>query len=137
MKLFHFTSDFHVQPCTRAGIFMGVIPLSIDTVTGKADFKKGCQWLTVNPDFDQSWNRNSSLPYDRTMYRLTIEIPKIFLKKLLKFDTDLKKIIPAEMYGVLAGDDLDGGDPENWYAYEGVILSSWIKKVERKPNAPK
>lgn len=129
MKFYHFTSRFHVDACMNTGLFMGVIPLSIDPVK----LKNGYQWITSNPDWDQSWNRQSTLPYDRTDCRLTIDIPAKHKKKVLKFDDDLKKMIPKEMYGVLAGDDLDGGDPENWYVFDGLIPTNWIKKVERKP----
>ena len=125
MIFYHFTSKHHVGGCKNTGLIMGVLPMSIDP----PNFKNGYQWLTTNPDFDQSWDRGKNLPYDRTDYRLTIEIPDKHKSKLLKFTTDIKKIIPKFIYEALFG----YGEPDNWYAYHGLIPSKWIKKVERNP----
>jgi hypothetical protein len=102
---------------------MGMIPLRIDP----PKVKNGYQWLTSNPDTDQSWDRAKNLPYDRTAFRLTVEIPKKHMKKLLKFDEEGEKLIPKKLYEALSG----YGDPENWYMYHGLIPAKWIKKVER------
>ena len=130
MKFYHFTSKHHVDGCKTTGIIMGMLPLSIEP----PKLKNGYQWLTTNPDFDQSWDRAKNLPYDRTEYRLTIEIPDKHKTKILKFTTDIKKILPKFIYGAMSG----YGEPGNWYVFHGLIPSKWIKKVERKPaDAPK
>ena len=128
MRLFHFTSPEHIRGCEIRGIVNGMIPMCLEPFSPKF----GYQWLTSNKDFDQSWDRDKSLPYDRTAHRIEVHIPKKHLHKLLKFDTDGKKMIPKEMYEALSG----YGDPESWYMYHGIILKKWLGKISDKPGGP-
>lgn len=130
MKLFHFCSSVHLPAILKAGLMNGYIPMSMEPVR----LKDGYQWLTSNPDFDQAWSRDSSLPYDRTAHRLTIEIPDRHKRKVLSFLTDLKKMIPKEMFETLSYTDFPPGyaDPENWFVFKGMIPFNWIKKVDNK-----
>lgn len=124
MKLYHFTSPVHIKGCLKEGITKGSIPLIIQ---GKIALATGWQWLTSNPEFKQEWTNGeySTLPYDRTAFRLTVNIPKTAKDKLFRWMDVCKKLpIIKEMN--------DFGDPENWWVFKGRIKPSWIKKVEGK-----
>ena len=117
MKLYHFTSKHHVQGCLDKGLRLGVIP--IQGPPDKLTFIKEMQWLTQNPEKAQSWNENSTLPYDRTEYRLTVKIPKAHRRKLIPW-----RLI-EDMSPILSSD----GDPDNWYVFDGIIKPGWIRDV--------
>ncbi|OPX91906.1 MAG: hypothetical protein A4E53_00626 [Pelotomaculum sp. PtaB.Bin104] len=120
MKFYHFTSPYHLKPIMVHGITRGVIP------TGtllNPHFVHGYQWLTINPEFTQSWNEGSSLPYNRCAFRLTIEIPRQQRNKIIEWLKVCDKISTM-------ADDLNGyGDPQNWRLYHGEIPPNWIMAV--------
>lgn len=124
MKLYHFTSPIHVEGCKKEGINRGSIPLYKD---GRHGLLPGWQWLTSNPDFGQEWanKEHSTLPYDRTAYRLTVVIPKTSKNRLHKW-LDICGSLPIDKH-------LNAfGDPENWYVFQGRIKPGWIRQVEQK-----
>ena len=124
MKLYHFTSPLHVDGCLKNGIIKGVIPIYKD---GKYGLIPGYQWLTSNPKFHQEWANTeyTTLPYDRTAYRLTVVIPKAARDRLFRwFDICDKLPIDEAMNAY--------GDPENWFVFQGRIKPGWIRRVEQK-----
>lgn len=129
MKLYHFTSPLHVDGCKKEGICKGSIPLYQNKRFG---LLPGWQWLTTNPSFNQEWANTefSTLPYDRTAFRLTVVIPKT-AKKYLHRWLDIHDKFPTDSC-------LNAfGDPENWYVFKGRIKPGWIRKVEYKEQGRK
>ena len=124
MKLYHFTSPLHVSGCRKEGIIRGSIPIFKN---GEYGVLPGWQWLTTNSDFNQQWANTefSTLPYDRTAYRLTVVIPKTAKDRLVKWLDICDKIpIDPAMNAY--------GDPENWYVFIGRIKPRWIRQVDGK-----
>lgn len=123
MKLFHFTSRYHVQDVLRTGIIKGVIPSGYSILRPVLVY--GYQWLTLNPSPDQSWNEGSTLPYNRCEYRLTVKVPEAFEPNVLDWLAVCHSLTTV-------ADELNSfGDPENWRLYKGNIPPEWIKRVER------
>lgn len=120
---YHFTSRHHVKKCLLEGLKYGSIPDINDN--GEVFLTDGYQWLTTSADFNQEWCKESSLPYDRTEYRLTIKIPKLRKNNLFQW-LDICKT------NKLAKDLNSFGDPENWWLYKGVVMPQWIKKCNSK-----
>lgn len=120
MILYHFTSRHHVKGCFTEGIRLGVVPVNFGKLL------PGYQWLTTSPEFGQSWNAMSSLPYDRCEFRLKIEVPKGLSRKVLVWLDVCKRL--SDIHG-----DLNAfGDPENWRLFKGAIQPHWIKEIARK-----
>ena len=122
---YHFTSSRHVEGCLSEGIKLGSIPYKIDRAIGVLG---GYQWLTVSPEFNQSWTVNSTLPYDRTGYRLTVKIPKLRKKNLINWLDYC-----ARKRNDLAKDLNAYGDPENWWLYKGQIKPQYIINCHKRP----
>ena len=123
--LYHFTSDNHIGSVLKEGITLGVIPRI--ATNGDILFATEYQWLTRNPTYNQSWQIESRLSYDRSANRLTVNIPPGKSNKLIKW-TDYCALYPNILQRTLNS----YGDPENWFVYKGVIKPHWIKKVEHK-----
>jgi len=124
MKLYHFTSPFHVEGCCKEGIRKGSIPIRHN---GRIGLLPNWQWLTSNPDFKQEWANTefSTLPYDRTAFRITVVIPKTAIQRLHKW-LDVCDRLPIDPCMN------EFGDPENWYVFRGRIKPGWIRQVEEK-----
>lgn len=128
MKLYHFCSRHHLEGIKTDGLTLGIIPLSIDPPL----LAKGFQWITSNPDFDQSWCKYSTLPYRRNEWRITVKIPKSHAGKKyrwLPLSNELAKHFPniriLNLYG----------DPKNWFVFEGTIKPSWFRKIDANPES--
>ena len=119
VTLYHFTSPKHVIGCRLTGLKYGMLPVNDQPVK----MLKGYQWLTENCDKAQSWNEGSSLPYDRTAFRLTVEIPKHGRSQLIKWVPWGRKL--TRIADVLE----EYGDPENWWLYRGRIPPTWITEA--------
>jgi len=128
LKLYHFTAAHLLPRVKREGLTLGRIPWRKG---GKTVLVPGYQWLTSNPEFDQSWCnvRYSSLPYDRLAYRITVMIPRDHLPCLLPWLDVCQK---NEMKDVLN----DFGDPENWYVFKGRIKPGWFREVVSRGLCP-
>lgn len=127
MILYHFTSPRHIAGCRKEGLRLGSVPI-VDTGT-KVMLLRGYQWCTTNPERDQSWAQNGTLPYDRTAYRLTISIPRQHRKHILVWLDICDSLCHWSMIDALNS----FGDPENWRLYHGIIYPSFIKQVEQMP----
>ena len=84
MRLYHFTPRHRLEPVLRHGLSRGLTPIVIG---GKLVRIPGYQWLTTNPDFRQSWNDASLLPFDRTAYRIQLAVPRSAAPQLLPWPT--------------------------------------------------
>ncbi len=125
MQLYHFTSRYHIKGCLECGLTMGIIPVCYK----KKLIISGYQWLTVNKNFNQSWCRFSSLPYDRTEYRIKLQIPKRIRKeRLMKWDKYALHFVSEEMKQILNS----VGDYYNWYVFRGKISPKYIHSFKQK-----
>lgn len=123
--LYHFCAGKFLPGIKKQGLKYGRIPFSGD---GKSiDLLSGYQWLTSNPEFQQTWNEGSHLPYDRTEYRLTIILPTAVRFSLIKW-TDYNKDYPNALFDTLNA----FGDFDNWYLFKGVVIPYWIADVHNK-----
>lgn len=122
---FHFTAKRFVEYILKDGITRGVMVKNLNP----PQFIYFKQWLTRNPDFQQSWAVGTGrLPYKRNEIRLTVEIP---LEKLenCKPWTQMKFLVPN-----VAKDLSAFGDPDNWWIYQGTIDPKFIIKIDENPN---
>ena len=122
--LYHFTSKHHIEGCKRQGIKLGVLP---DFKNGKVVLVKGFQWLTTNPNFSQEWNTQQEIKYDRTEYRITIQIPRIYKHKILNWLELSKNNKVAKYLNAF-------GDRENWRIFKGIIRPTWFEAIDHKYN---
>ena len=122
---YHFTSNLHIDSCRNEGLKLGVIPF---LKNGHLRMIKNYQWLTTSPTFNQAWCAGSTLPYDRTEYRLKIHVPKLRKSNLFKWLDNCED-------NQMAIDLNYMGDPENWFIYHGIIAPQWIKECTWKHEA--
>jgi hypothetical protein len=127
MRLYHFTGLPFIQGILEQGIFKGLTPIVLPDNKMLAFLPK-TQWLTSNRDYDQPWTQNSTLPYDRTEFRLSVEIPDNS-KNLVAWAEFKPKI---ESYVLPDFDNHE--DAKNWYIYQGNIPRAWIVGVESKSS---
>jgi len=126
MLIYHFCSRYHLPSILREGITKGYVLINIE----KLLLISGYQWLTINDDFNnQTWSIPTTLPYDRTEFRLTLNIPAQQKKtNLVRWDQISSKLSTDETIKSLN----TNRDHENWYLYRGLIPSKWIRSVATK-----
>lgn len=125
--LYHFTSDSHVQSCQLKGLVRGVTCTGFNAI-GKPKFLRMTQWLTCNPDFNQSWNAQSTLPYDRTANRLAVCVPHTCTGRLHRWNDFGPRYAP-KTFALLSM----SGNHEDWYIYHGIVRPEWIIEIVKKP----
>lgn len=122
MRIYHFCADRHVKRILHEGLRIGGV--MVPSATGFRMIATYI-WLTLdsNPKH-QSWATRSMIPYSRTDWRLTIEIPEADAQRLMDRDA-----LEAEIPGSEA---LFIGWPgsENWRVYHGFIPKEWIVAVD-------
>jgi hypothetical protein len=130
MRLYHFTAEHLVKQILTFGLLNGKIP--IFAPNGRlALFAGFCQWLTDNGDWDtQTWATKQLIPYDRTAFRLTIEIPHESLGQLFRAHDFFRRLPESPTQRLLT--DWEGS--ERWYIFHGTILPGWIRAVEKRPE---
>ena len=124
MRIYHFCSARDVKAIRRQGIRLGGVYISKTGDAKSVEIYQGYQWLTLDPEKkNQSWATRHFVKYDRTAYRLTVELPD----DAVLYDRDgLEAEIPGS--GIL----FDGWPgSENWRVYHGWILPEWITACER------
>jgi hypothetical protein len=126
MRVYHFCAEKHIKKILREGISKGGVYLPRYGDTKSVELFYGYQWVTLDPEKkNQSWNTREIVRYDRTAFRLTLEIPDDSEGQILTRD-QLEKEVPGS--GVLF--DFWPGS-ENWRVYHGWILPEWIVSCER------
>ena len=91
--------------------------------------------MTVNPEFEQSWNGMVTIKYDRTAYRLTYAIPKNERSCLLTWQ-EMKGRMQRK-FGedcILPGFE-DDMDTDNWRIFLGRVKPGWLRAVKAKADA--
>ena len=122
MILYHFCAAKHIKSILRQGLTKGA--LAAPTPTGFRIYY-GYTWLTVDPDPNkQSWATQNAIKYDRTAWRLTIEIPVTECGKLYS-RFGITTLFPAcdGLFRGFAGS-------ENWRVFHGRIPKEWIKEAK-------
>lgn len=123
ITMYHFCAARDVRAIVAEGLTKGMTPMEKDGMVGLI---QGTQWLTADKDpARQSWNTNTLVPYSRTAYRLTINIPHSHRKKLVTAAEFAKELPPNNM-GLL-----DWPGSEHWHIYLGNIPPAWIVGVQR------
>lgn len=127
MTLYHFCAEQDKSNILKEGITLGQFP---KLVSGQYQFVPHCQWLTADPDPQkQSWATKHLIDYSRTAYRLTINIPANYHKKLIRA-IDFVKDMPEEAQRIVTG----WGGSDEWYIYHGKIPAKWIVGCHRVEN---
>lgn len=123
MRLYHFCADRHVNRIRHEGLRLG----GVSVVRGrKIRIYEGYNWLTLDGEKkNQSWNTHNLVKYDRTAWRLTVEIPDEEADRILDQDALEEKIPGTKVLFI--------GWPgsENWRVYQGFIPPGWIKEAVR------
>lgn len=121
MILFHFCAGKHIKSILHHGLTEGF--LAIPAHCGFS-LLSGWTWLTTDPDpNNQSWATKNAIKYDRTAWRLTIEIPDDALSEM--YDrAGVSRIYPT---CDLLFKDFRGS--ENWRVYHGRIPKEWIREA--------
>lgn len=122
MTIYHFCAARHVKKIVRQGLIIGGV-----ATFGKTGYyaHTGYTWLTFDGDPKrQSWATRITIPYSRTAYRLTVEIPEEETGNIMDKEA-LEKHLPGSK---LLFEGWKGS--ENWRVYHGLIPPEWIKKVE-------
>lgn len=133
MIRYHFTSAHHYKKVREKGLTHGVIPWNV-TRAGRLVTVPHWQWLTEDPDWAQSWDSpgfHSKLPFRRTEYRITIEIPGLYDHRCIRWEVwKLRMKMSAEAceyYSHFAGQRF-------WWVYHGKIPRAWFIEVRRNPE---
>ena len=126
MKLYHFCPAHFLPAIRKEGLTKGMIPVFKENT---AEIVPGFQWLTLNKSFDQSWEKNGSLPYRRNEYRITVKIPKkdnnLIPWLALCNHTELRPYIEPLN---------ECGTPENWFVYQGRIRPGMFRGIDLNPD---
>lgn len=119
ITLYHFCAAHDLRSILYGGITEGCTPVWEE---GRLRAERKTQWLTADGDpGHQSWNTRQVLPYSRTAYRLTVNIPHSHRKKLLQAK-DFMERYPEENAGLVT----DWPGSESWYVFLGTIPPAWI-----------
>lgn len=117
MILYHFCPEHLKDSILKNGLKFGAYPL-----VSSNGFVKNVQWLTSEKDADkQSWATSYLIPYSRTAYRLTVDIPKSYHKKLIQAHKYVERFESMDRKLVT-----DWQGSEEWYVYLGKIPPKWI-----------
>lgn len=123
MQFYHFCAERHVKKILRQGLIIGGV-----AIFGKTGYTlhNGYTWLTLDGDPKrQSWATRFTIPYSRTAYRLTVDIPDEYAENIMDKDA-LEQHLPGSeiLFTGWKGS-------ENWRVYHGTIPPDWIVKAER------
>jgi hypothetical protein len=128
MILYHFTPSHCIDGCLNDGLTRGRIPCGIDEI----EFLDGWQWLTIESDFDdQPWAEQHALNYDRTAYRITIEVPLTGRPKLHRWIEHGPRLVPDKVYATLC-EQREGLRPEDWFIFKGTVRRQWFTRVDAR-----
>lgn len=123
MILYHFCADKHIKKILREGLTNGGV--HEPTKTGYL-LHTGWMWLTTDPDpKHQSWNAQITIPYNRTEWRIEIEIPDDALDRVY----DKKRLCILYPNADILFNNWKGS--EHWRAFRGQIPKEWFKGWER------
>ena len=123
MTMSPFCGEKFVKSIRHDGLNVGMV-----CVPGKRGLViyRGWIWLTLDKNAaNQSWATRILIPYSRTAWRVTVDIPDSYLHRL--FD---RKMLQGMIPG--SGALFDGWPGnESWRVYHGTIPPSWITEITR------
>lgn len=123
MTLYHFTPAHMKDSILREGLRKVGYPMF-----SRREFVFGVQWLTAEKDpHKQSWATSHRIPYSRTAYRLTLDIPENRRGNKLLPAREWVKQLPEEDQPLV----LIWEGSEDWYVYLGNIPPKWIVGCRR------
>lgn len=124
MTLYHFCAAHMLKSILAEGLTEGMFP---HFEGEKFEPIPRCQWLTADPDpKKQSWATRVYINYSRTAYRLTVNIPDSYRKKLVRAADFVKEMSEEDQRLVT-----DWPGSENWYIFRGKIPVKWIVGCHR------
>lgn len=120
ITMYHFCAAHTLQSILDSGLTLGCTPI---WDSGKLRVEERTQWLTQDGAAGrQSWDTRITLPYSRTAYRLTINIPYSHRKKLIRAANFMVQFPDAENRDLIEG----WAGSEYWYVFRGIIPPAWI-----------
>lgn len=132
MELYHFTASRHLPLIRKQGLTIG----GISTFNERSQFvgllRDTYIWLTSDPSFSQDWENsnkaNRLIKYDRTDWRITVEVPES--GNLIKW-TDCKgSVVNESTFYLLSA----GFRFRDWWLYQGQIPKQWFKEIAINPS---
>lgn len=121
IKLYHFTSEYHLPHILKDGLSRGDVPLN------PMEWGVNAVWLTDNPDpGNQDWKTGSPVDKTAVMIEVELNVPNISLVKWSVYAR--KKKIDPQWYKKL--DETGGGQSEHWWLYFGVIPPERFKVLK-------
>lgn len=129
MIVYHFTSTTLIPRVSREGLTKGALPWNMQH-DGTPEMRRGFQWLTTDPEwFNQGWCLMGNLPFSRNAYRITIDIPLPWERRVFKWSEMVRRCQPdsAEVL------DKVGGDTSKWMVFAGRIPPQWFIAIARNP----
>lgn len=126
MTIYHFCAKRHARRILREGLTRGALSIPMDRGFLMI---QGWTWLTLcgNPNA-QSWATQNAIDYDRTAYRLTIELPDEVIPNLY----DRERLVKEFPCSDVLFEGWDGS--ENWRVLKGRIPREWIKEAVSKED---
>lgn len=163
--LYHFTSPDRVGRIKREGLTEGLVivpppwaPLTYrpgDPVPPLPGQPPGTaavaaypgQWLTDDPDFRQEWATRSTIPHDRTAWRVRVEVPPRGTELLVAWPDFVGRKRLDQRWPLWLADfegrtlpEGEGGayggrpDPSRWWVYLGLVPPQWLRQWTRRPE---
>lgn len=129
-RLYHYTNDRFIPGIQREGITWGRLPVwGGDRITLLPNY----QWLTDEDKWEQPWNPQETVQYDRCAWRVVVVIPKAAQRNLFRWRDLAKKLrLPQEAIDAL---NMSGAvDDSHWWVYAGPISWRWLATWERRPS---
>lgn len=129
---YHFCREQDMRGIRNKGITKGMIAGEELVSKGKGRGSSwvtmlipGWQWITLDGDHDrQSWATRITIPYDRTEYRWTIDMPEKERNSLY----DRERLMALYPGTEQLFDGWKGS--EHWMVYRGTIPKKWLVKLE-------
>src|SRR5262245_22770331 len=163
--LYHFTSPDRVGRIERGGLTerLGIVPPPWAPLTSRpgdpvpplpgqppgtaAVAAYPGQWLTDDPDFRQEWATRSTIPHDRTAWRVRVEVPPRGTELLVAWPDFVGRKRLDQRWPLWLADfegrtlpEGEGGayggrpDPSRWWVYLGLVPPQWLRQWTRRPE---
>jgi len=121
MRLYHFTSLFHLPMVQQFGLSRGDVPITPAGGTNAV-------WLTTDEQpSNQGWKSGSAV--DKSKIRITVDIPDSDPNLHKWSDYAKREQMDPKWYDAL--NQTGGGGHDRWYLYEGVIMPAQFVSIEK------
>lgn len=140
MIVYHFTTHLLFPKIEREGLTKGGVPWSLIT-NGKGGtkvrFKRGIQWLTIDPEFDtQAWAENATglaaAMMRKNDWRITIDVPDLALHRLMTWEEfAAHNRLP---FADAANKEFGKRHTQHWRVFGGSIPTAWFVQTLQNPT---